>query len=62
MVKSTKGRITLSLPKDMLDRLNSLAEADHRTVSNYIEVIVHQHLQRIDRVDLSAPLDSFRDA
>jgi len=38
--------VTISLPKTQLDRIKALAEADARSVSNYMQRMIEQEISR----------------
>ncbi|PEL13217.1 ribbon-helix-helix protein, CopG family [Bacillus sp. AFS017336] len=42
-IKSTKGAITISLDKEVIDKLREEAEKNHRTVSNQIAFIISEY-------------------
>ena len=44
-MKSLKTKISITLDSDMLDILKELAEQDDRSLSQYINLIVKEHLK-----------------
>jgi hypothetical protein len=47
--KPKSPRIQVVLPEELCARLNEVAEAESRTVSNMAKVLIQQGLERIDR-------------
>lgn len=43
MAKNDCGRLNLYLPKTLINWLISQAEAEHRSLNNYIAVILEEH-------------------
>ena len=42
---TSKRVFTLRLPEDVLDKIGKLATKEHRSVTNYIEFVLLQHLE-----------------
>ena len=42
---TNKRVFTLRLPEDVLDKIGKLATKEHRSVTNYIEFVLLQHLE-----------------
>ena len=42
---TNKRVFTLRLPEDVLDKIGKLATKEHRSVPNYIEFVLLQHLE-----------------
>ena len=42
---TSKRMFTLRLPEDVLDKIGKLATKEHRSVTNYIEFVLLQHLE-----------------
>ena len=47
---ATNKRVcTLRLSDEVFDKIGTLATADHRSMTNYIEYVLIQHLEHIER-------------
>jgi len=42
-----KKRMDLTIEKELLIKLKELADADGRTVSNYVEQLIKQHIKEL---------------
>lgn len=38
-------RISITIPKELRDKLQEIAKADNRTLSNYIVTVMQEHLK-----------------
>ncbi len=45
-IKPTRHLIQVAFSPEDMERLRAAAERDHRTVKNYVELVIIQHLQR----------------
>lgn len=45
-MKSLKTKISITLDSDMVNMLKELAEQDDRSLSQYINIIVKEHLKK----------------
>ena len=54
---TNKRVFTLRLPEDVLDKIGKLATKEHRSVTNYIEFVLLQHLEgnALDSVHQKTP-------
>ena len=46
---TNKRVFTLRLSDEVFDKIGALATADHRSMTNYIEYVLIQHLERIEQ-------------
>jgi hypothetical protein len=46
---TNKRVFTLRLSDEVFDKIGTLATADHRSMTNYIEYVLIQHLEHIER-------------
>ena len=44
-MKTLKEKISITIDSDLLEQIKAAAEADDRSVSQYINLILKQHLQ-----------------
>ena len=49
---------TLRLPDEVLEKIGMLATQQHRSVTNYIEFVLLQHLEEVEREHGSINIDS----
>lgn len=47
-MKPLKARISLTLDEDLVNRLKDLADDDDRSLSQYINLILKEHVRKID--------------
>ncbi len=45
---TNKRVFTLRLPDDIFDKIGRLATSSHRSMTNYIEYVLIQHLEKIE--------------
>ena len=55
---TNKRVFTLRLPDDVLEKIGMLATQQHRSVTNYIEFVLLQHLEEVEREHGSINIDS----
>ena len=53
-----KRVFTLRLPDEVLEKIGMLATQQHRSVTNYIEFVLLQHLEEVEREHGSINIDS----
>ena len=47
-MKPLKEKISITLDNDLLEKLREEAEADDRSLSQYINIVLKKHLERLD--------------
>lgn len=47
-MKPLKARISLTLDEDLVNRLKDLADDDDRSLSQYINLILKEHVRKMD--------------
>jgi len=50
-----KQNVSITLDKDVADRVKDLAAYDGRSFSQYVNLILRKHMNRIDRSDNKKP-------
>ena len=55
---TNKRVFTLRLPDEVLEKIGMLATQQHRSVTNYIEFVLLQHLEEVKREHGSINIDS----
>ena len=55
---TNKRVFTLRLPDEVLETIGMLATQQHRSVTNYIEFVLLQHLEEVEREHGSINIDS----
>ena len=55
---TNKRVFTLRLPDEVLEKVGMLATQQHRSVTNYIEFVLLQHLEEVEREHGSINIDS----
>ena len=55
---TNKRVFTLRLPDEVLEKIGMLATQQHRSVTNYIEFVLLQHLEAVEREHGSINIDS----
>lgn len=54
---TNKRVFTLRLPDEVLEKIGMLATQQHRSVTNYIEFVLLQHLEEVEREHGSINID-----
>lgn len=49
-MKPLKNRVSLTLDEDIIEKIKQLAENDDRSFSQYVNMVLKEHLSKIDRV------------
>ena len=59
-MKPLKQKVSITIDSDVLEKIRDLAEYDDRPVSQYINIILKRHIQRIDarKIKNTADLDN----
>ena len=47
-MKPLKEKISITIDGDVLDRIKEIAEYDDRSLSQYINIVLKQHIKNID--------------
>ena len=55
---TNKRVFTLRLPDEVLEKIGMLATQQHRSFTNYIEFVLLQHLEEVEREHGSINIDS----
>ena len=55
---TNKRVFTLRLPDEVLEKIGMLATQQHRSVTSYIEFVLLQHLEEVEREHGSINIDS----
>ena len=55
---TNKRVFTLRLPDEVLEKIGMLATQQHRSVTNYIEFVLLQHLEEVERDHGTINIDS----
>lgn len=50
-MKPLKEKISITIDSDLLEKIKQAAEADDRSVSQYINLALKQHMQRQEQKD-----------
>lgn len=48
-MNSLKNRVSLTLDEDIIEKIKQLAENDDRSFSQYVNMVLKEHLSKIDR-------------
>ena len=48
-MKPLKNRVSLTLDEDIIEKIKQLAENDDRSFSQYVNMVLKEHLSKIDR-------------
>jgi hypothetical protein len=47
-MKPLKNKVSITLDEDVIERIKQLAESDDRSFSQYINMVLKEHLNKID--------------
>lgn len=47
-MKPLKNRVSLTLDEDVIEKIKQLAENDDRSFSQYVNMVLKEHLSKID--------------
>ena len=53
-MKPLKEKVSITLDNDIVKRLKEEAENDDRTFSQYINIILKEHVKKLDNVNITA--------
>ena len=48
-MKPLKNKVSITLDEDVIERIKQLAEEDDRSFSQYINMVLKEHLNNIDK-------------
>ena len=48
-MKPLKNKVSITLDEDIIERIKQLAESDDRSFSQYINMVLKEHLNSIDK-------------
>lgn len=48
-MKPLKNKVSITLDADIIDRIKELAEEDDRSFSQYINLVLREHIKRLDK-------------
>ena len=48
-MKPLKSKVSITLDEDVIERIKQLAEDDDRSFSQYINMVLKEHLNNIDK-------------
>ncbi len=48
-MKPLKNKVSITLDEDVIERIKQLAEDDDRSFSQYINMVLKEHLNNIDK-------------
>lgn len=48
-MKPLKSKISITIDTDLLDKIKLLAEEDDRSLSQYINIIIRNHLKKTEK-------------
>ena len=48
-MKPLKNKVSITLDEDIIERIKQLAEDDDRSFSQYINMVLKEHLNNIDK-------------
>lgn len=50
-MRPLKRKVSITLDSDLVERIHSLAEEEERSFSQYINMVLREHLNRLDQFD-----------
>ena len=50
-MKPLKNKVSITLDADIIDRIKELAEEDDRSFSQYINLILREHIKTLDKTE-----------
>ena len=50
-MKPLKNKVSITLDADIIDRIKELAEEDDRSFSQYINLVLREHIKNIDETE-----------
>ena len=50
-MKPLKNKVSITLDADIIDRIKELAEEDDRSFSQYINIVLREHIKNLDKTE-----------
>lgn len=50
-MKPLKNKVSITLDADIIDRIKELAEEDDRSFSQYINLVLREHIKNLDKIE-----------
>lgn len=50
-MKPLKNKVSITLDADIIDKIKELAEEDDRSFSQYINVVLREHIKKLDKTE-----------
>ena len=48
-MKPLKNKVSITLDADIIDKIKELAEEDDRSFSQYINLVLREHIKKLDK-------------
>lgn len=48
-MKPLKNKVSITLDADIIDRIKELSEEDNRSFSQYINLVLREHIKNLDK-------------
>lgn len=50
-MKPLKNKVSITLDADIIDKIKELAEEDDRSFSQYINLVLREHIKTLDKIE-----------
>ena len=50
-MKPLKNKVSITLDADVIDKIKELAEEDDRSFSQYINLVLREHIQNLEKTE-----------
>ena len=50
-MKPLKNKVSITLDEDIIDKIKELAEEDERSFSQYINLVLREHIKNLDKIE-----------
>ena len=50
-MKPLKNKVSITLDADITDKIKELAEEDERSFSQYINLVLREHIKNLDKIE-----------
>ena len=50
-MKPLKNKVSITLDADIIDKIKELAEEDERYFSQYINLVLREHIKNLDKIE-----------
>lgn len=50
-MKPLKNKVSITLDADIIDRIKELSEEDDRSFSQYINLVLREHIKHLDKTE-----------